>query len=115
MLEDRLAGKTAEERAAALKQFDEAAKAAAQQTASRTGGNMLLGGMPRMPGGNRQNGQQTAGASGNSGEARRPLWFLEANGGLSLRMVRTGVVDGTNTELVEADSLEGLSVIVRQK
>jgi HlyD family secretion protein len=113
MLEQRLADRSPEERQAALEQFDKDAK-----TASQAGGQSIGGGLfsiPRM-GGGRQN-QQNAGAAnqGASGAARRPLWFLETDGSLSLRMVKTGVVDSANIELLEAESMEGLSVIVRQK
>jgi HlyD family secretion protein len=115
MLEERLADRPPEEREAALRQFDQDAKAQTQaaQTA-RAGGGLLS--MPRFPGGGGQGRQQNAGFSGaGASEARRPLWLREADGSLRLRMVKTGVVDGSNTELLEADELEGLSVIVRQK
>ncbi|MDR3200740.1 MAG: hypothetical protein LBT68_04715, partial [Spirochaetales bacterium] len=116
MLEERMRDSPLEERQAALKQFDENAKTVSQQAA---GGQSVGGGlfsMPRMPGGGRPNQQNAgAGAGSSSPAARRPLWFLEADGSLSLHTVKTGVVDSSNTELLEADSLEGLSVIVRQK
>jgi len=113
-LEERLAGSTPEERAAALKQFDENAKNQAAGSGARASGGLLS--MPRVPGMPRSGTQQTsAGTGGASPEARRSLWFLEADGSLSLRMVKTGVVDGSNTELLDADALEGLSVIVKQK
>ncbi|MDR3200676.1 MAG: hypothetical protein LBT68_04395, partial [Spirochaetales bacterium] len=117
MLEERLADRPAEERAAALKQFDENAKtAAASAQGSQIGGGLLS--MPRFPGGGGRAGQNAGAAGGSasgSAEARRPLWFQEADGSLSTRTVKTGVVDGSNTELLDADRLEGLSVIVRQK
>jgi HlyD family secretion protein len=114
MLEQRLADGPPEERQAALKQFDENAKLSRQAQDQRAGGGVFS--MPRFPGGGRQN-QQNAGmpAQGSSGAARRPLWFLDPDGSLSLRMVRTGVVDSSNVELLEAEDLEGLSAIVRQK
>ncbi|MDR1932453.1 MAG: efflux RND transporter periplasmic adaptor subunit [Spirochaetales bacterium] len=114
MLEERLADRPAEERQAALRQFDENAKAAAASAQALPVGGGILG-MPRFPGGGGR--QQNAGMAGgaSSGAARRPLWFLGADGSVSLHMVRTGVVDGSNTEIVDADALEGLSVIVRQK
>jgi HlyD family secretion protein len=113
ILEERLADKPREEREAALRQFDQNAKSQAQ--AAQAGGGLLS--MPRFPGGGRPGGQQQTSdySGGASAQARRPLWLLEAGGSLRLQMVRTGVVDGSNTELIEADSLEGLAVIVRQK
>jgi HlyD family secretion protein len=114
MLEQRLADSPPEEKQAALKQFDENASAASRQAeGQRVGGGLFS--IPRFPGGGRQNQNAGAGASASSGAARRPLWFRDADGSLSLRMVKTGAVDSVNTELLEADELEGLSVIVRQK
>ena len=116
LLEERLADRPPEERAAALRQFDEEAKnqAAPARSGTQAGGGLLS--MPRVPGMGRTGGGQNAPASaGASSEARRPLWLLEADGSVSLRMVRTGVVDGSNTEILEADNLEGRSVIMRQK
>jgi HlyD family secretion protein len=112
MLEERVKDQPAEEQKAALKQFDENAKSASSQSGSRP--NALLGG--GMPfGGGRP--QQNAGPAqgGGSGEARRSIWIQEADGALSLRMVRTGVVDGLNTEILDAPDMEGASVVVRQK
>jgi HlyD family secretion protein len=112
MLEERLADRPPEERQAALRQFDENAKSARQAEEQRAGGGFFS--MPRFPGG-RQNQQNAGAVTQGSPAARRPLWFLDADGSLSLRMVRTGVVDSLNVELLEAESLEGLSVIIRQK
>jgi hypothetical protein len=55
-------------------------------------------------------------ASG-SGFRQRPkdvgvVWYLDTNGKLSREMVRTGISDGTNTEIVKSDNLtDGMKVI----
>ncbi|MDR1315669.1 MAG: efflux RND transporter periplasmic adaptor subunit [Spirochaetales bacterium] len=114
LLEQRLADRPAQERQAALKQFDEEARAASRLAdGQRPGGGFFS--MPRFGGGGRANQQNASVRQGSAGAARRPLWFLDGDGSLSLRMVRTGVVDSLNIELLEAEDLEGLSVVIRQK
>ncbi|MDR1626955.1 MAG: efflux RND transporter periplasmic adaptor subunit, partial [Spirochaetia bacterium] len=116
MLEQRLAESSPEERQAALRQFDENAKAASRQAEEQRAGGGFFS-MPRFPGGggSRQNQQNAGAAPQGSSAARRPLWFLGADGSLGLRMVKSGVVDSLNVELLDAEDLEGLPVIIRQK
>jgi HlyD family secretion protein len=113
MLEERIKDRPAEEQKALLKEFDENAKNSSSQSGNQP--NAFFGGGMRFGGGGRP--QQNAGPvqGGGSGEARRSIWIQEAGGALSLRMIRTGVVDGLNTEILDPSDIEGAFVVVRQK
>ena len=64
-----------------------------------------------------QTGTQT-GTSGGMRTGQRPkdmgtVWYLDANGQLAMEPVRTGMTDGTNTEIIHSrDLAEGSQVIV---
>jgi len=45
----------------------------------------------------------------------KPLWYLDAQGKIAVRLVRVGSSDGINTEIIGADDLEGKQVILREK
>ncbi len=131
--EERIADRTAEERAALLKQYDERAKtgaagqggllAGAGRNPMGGGGAPMPppgGGGPGGPGGSGSGGRTAGGAAGaraagSAAEARKTLWFLESDGSVSLKMVTVGSSDGTNTEILNAEDLVGKQVITRTR
>jgi HlyD family secretion protein len=123
MLEERLKDRPAEERAAALKQFDEARKSAKTAsgtgTGSGSGQSALLGGMPRFPGagGGARPAQGAGGEGAGTGpqDNRKTLWLYGSDGSLTPRMVGIGVADGKNTEIRGPSDLEGRDIVLRQK
>jgi HlyD family secretion protein len=57
---------------------------------------------------------ETAGEAGShaAGEDRGRLWFVDRNGRLAMQQVKTGVSDGSFTELIDAGALtEGMQVL----
>jgi hypothetical protein len=46
---------------------------------------------------------------------KKSLWYLDTQGKLAVRMVSPGSTNGTNTEIVGADDLEGSQIILREK
>jgi HlyD family secretion protein len=125
---------SAKEKAEAAARFDEQSKAQASQpgtTAKSTSGfsSLMGGGVSGGPGGppgmaRSGNGTQKAagttagvhaGTSDASTAAKKKLWYLDAAGDLAVTLVETGVTDGTKTEILGADVLEGTNIIVRMK
>jgi HlyD family secretion protein len=45
----------------------------------------------------------------------RTLWFLNSEGRLDVMQVRTGISDGSSTQVFLDDELEGLQVILRER
>ncbi len=104
----------------------EAGQAASGNGARRVRG---LGGLMLMPGpgdrppgsGGRSvvSGPAGAGganaASGSGASESRTVWVLDAGGRPAARQVRVGVTDGTRTEIIGADDLEGRRIIVRAR
>lgn len=135
----RLGNLSAEEREAALKQYDERIKAAGGAQAGLLGGGNLRalaaagGGAGPVPGGappagapggafpgaaNNRNTAARAAVSAQraaavDAESRKVLWYLDENGELAFRAVRVGASDASNTELLDADDLVGTAVIVK--
>ena len=46
---------------------------------------------------------------------KKPLWYLDAQGKIAVRLVGVGSSDGINTEIIGADELEGTKIILREK
>ncbi|HEX7079229.1 MAG TPA: efflux RND transporter periplasmic adaptor subunit [Candidatus Eisenbacteria bacterium] len=79
--------------------------------ASTRGGRRGNGGAGAANGAATGGGAAVRGGAGNGPSNRARLWYLDKSGHLAVLRVRTGVTDGTFTE-VEADSLrEGMQVI----
>jgi hypothetical protein len=55
------------------------------------------------------------GTSGVAADAKKTLWYLDASGGLAVALVEPGVSDGSKTEIIGADTLEGTNIIVKMK
>jgi len=74
--------------------------------------------MPGMSGGNRQRRQdQGTGQTRRQEIVMRNLWYLNTEGKLEVMRVRTGISDGSSTEIIAAEDeeLEGKQVILREK
>jgi hypothetical protein len=80
--------------------------AAAGSSGGQAAGGQTAGGMGGMPG-----GAAAHGAPGGMPANRGTLWFTDANGKLDVMFVRTGITDGTNTEIRGREAAEGLKVI----
>jgi HlyD family secretion protein len=127
---------SAEQKQAASARYDAEQKAAASgkaTTGNRTtglsslmGGRMIVGGgFGGPPPGNnnnaarRQTGQTVSASQGAASAAvevaKKPLWYLDETGKLSVVLVGVGISDGLTTELVGADNLEGKKVILKIK
>jgi HlyD family secretion protein len=132
-----LKGLDEEQRKAALEVRAQAqAKAASGQTAAASSGTglagMVMGGPPAMggrpgggpggPGGPEGPGNaatsrtQAAGRGSSEGAVvMRSLWFINDEGKPDLLRVRTGSSDGTNTEIITGDNIEGTRFILRER
>ena len=86
----------------------------------------VMGGGPGMPGrGGRPPGGGGAGTgqngrpAGSRPEPMRNLWYIDSEGKPDVIRVRTGISDGTNTEIIpvmeDMEALEGKQVILREK
>jgi len=81
---------------------------------------IMMGPQPAVPG---QRGGGARQPSGNQGGQRRNeqvivwrnLWFIGSDGKLDVVQVRTGISDGTSTELIVPDNFEGRQIILREK
>ncbi|MBK6733913.1 MAG: efflux RND transporter periplasmic adaptor subunit [bacterium] len=73
--------------------------------AGGSSGGQAAGGMTGMPGGGAH------GAPGGMPANRGTLWFTDENGKLDVMFVRTGITDGTNTEIRGREAAEGQKVI----
>jgi hypothetical protein len=90
---------------------------AAQRTNQPAGIAGLMGGGVRIMGGGGGGRQRQGGQQGQTAQTivTRNLWFISGDGKLSLMRVRAGISDGTMTELLAEDDLEGRQVILREK
>jgi len=110
---------TEEQRQAAIEaRAQQRAQASQRQTTSTAGINsLMMGPQPtaRVAGGGRQ-------SSGQGGQGRnapvvvmRNLWFINSDGKLDVVQVRTGISDGSSTEIIVPDDFEGRQVIHRER
>ncbi len=110
----QLAGLPPDQREAALKAKAAGAEAAAGNAQSRPKG--LVGMMvPQRPQHDRSNANNAKDAVPAAVKNRKALWYLDAGGKLAVRMVETGASNGTSTEIVGADDMEGRTIIVKAK
>ncbi|MDR2701369.1 MAG: efflux RND transporter periplasmic adaptor subunit [Spirochaetaceae bacterium] len=126
-----LSGMDEEQRQAALEAREQAkAQGAAQSgnAASSTGlAGLVMGGGQgnfdmrgpggqRRPGGQGQSGGQAGqGRGGSRAIIMRNLWFINGDGKLDVIRVQTGISNGTLTEIITEDDLEGRQFILREK
>ncbi|MDR1319469.1 MAG: efflux RND transporter periplasmic adaptor subunit [Treponema sp.] len=125
-----LRGMSEEERGAALAARARENGAASGGADGGTGGNTArrsglaafsapfgMGGV-RMPGGGRRNADNAAGGAVRA--QPRPLWYIDESGRPDCVLVRAGISDGINTEILPLrpdgeDPLEGTRIILRER
>ena len=112
-----LANMSEEQRQTAIEARGEA-QAAAQNNRqnSNTGITSILTGPqvgPRM--GRQGQGAQGQGSGSRNAVVMRNLWFINSEGKLDVIQVRTGISDGSFTEIFTDDDLEGREFILREK
>jgi len=66
-------------------------------------------------GGSRQSSRSAQGGAPQQVVVYRNLWFINGEGKLSVIQVRTGISDGSSTELFVSDELEDMQVIHRER
>jgi len=116
-----LANMTDEQKQAAIEARAE--RMAAQRQSQSNQNNIttiMMGPAPRMPGGgggggNRQPGGAQGGGRGANTVVMRTLWFFNDDGRLDVIQLRTGISDGSSTQIFADDSLEGKQVILRER
>ena len=59
-------------------------------------------------------GMGGSGSSSTRGMQIPSIWFEDENGKLKMVMIRTGVTDNTNTEVISGDIKEGQEIITGQ-
>ena len=114
VFEAGIASLPADQREEARKAMEEARQAASRSATppKATGlGGMVIAGPP--PGMNADAGDDLGSLPG--GQDMKKLWYLDAQGKLAVRVVKTGATNGSSTEIVDADDLEGARIILRAK
>ena len=120
-----LANMNEEQRQAALEAKAQADLQSSQQRQNQNTASGLTGllagnqsGVRMMGGG----GRQSSGAQGQQGQGRasaavvwRNLWFINGEGRLGVIQLRTGISDGSFTEIFSQEDIEGRQVILREK
>jgi HlyD family secretion protein len=128
IFEAGLKGMDEEQRKAAVEARTKAQQAQAnsgQGASSGTGlaglvmpGGGMMGGRPPGggPGGSGGSGGQSGGrAAAGRNSGMRNLWFINGEGRPDVIRVRTGMSNGTNTEIRSNENLEGMQIILREK
>jgi len=80
----------------------------------------MMGPQPAAPGQRSGGTRQPSGQGGQGGQRRnvivwRNIWFVGGDGKLDVVQVRTGISDGTSTEIIVPDEFEGRQIILREK
>jgi hypothetical protein len=104
------------------------AEAGGSATKKTTGlSSLVMGGSPggRGPGGpgggsgkkstSKNEKTDAAAKAATNAETVKNLWYLNDAGELSVVQVKTGVSDGTNTEVTSDQNIEGLKIILKEK
>jgi hypothetical protein len=68
-----------------------------------------------MGGGRQGQGAQGQGSGSRNAVVMRNLWFINGEGRLDVIQVRTGISDGSFTEIFTDNDLEGREFILREK
>lgn len=94
----------------------ESAKAATSPDGKGTQTRGLAGMMmPMGPPIARSSANSLAALGSSETRSKKTLWYLDGNGKLRVRLVGAGASNGTRTEIVGADDLEGKAIIVKTK
>ena len=114
VFEAGIASLPADQREEARKAMEAARQAASNGTTTRQA--TVLGGMamPGPPPGMKGSGDAALDALP-GGQDMKKLWYLDSKGKPAVRMVKVGSTNGSNTQIIGADDLEGTSIIVRAK
>ncbi len=113
LFEARIADLPAEQQEQARAQFQEMQQA--MKEAEDQGPNTLTSVSMGRPGGGPGGGSNGGSTADAGNDEKETLWYVDAEGELAVQYVQTGATDGSNTELIEADDLEGTEVILRVK
>ena len=76
---------------------------------------LVMGGGARMGGGNFRQPNNQGQQNRSSSLALRNLWYFGDDGKLEVMRVQAGISDGTNTEIIAMENIEGKEVILRER
>ena len=114
-----LANMTEEQRQAAIEAREQQAQSARQTQSQNTNQGItqiMMGGSQRPGGGRQASGGQRSQAGGRASViVMRNLWFINSEGKLDCMQVRTGISDGSFTEIYLTEEMEDMQVILREK
>jgi len=114
---------TEEQKQAAIEAREKQKSESSQKQNNQGLSQIMMGPQPAAPGQRGGGGRQPSGNQGNQGGQRRNaqvivwrnLWFIGGDGKFDVIQVRTGVSDGSSTEIIVPDDFEGRQVILREK
>jgi HlyD family secretion protein len=72
-------------------------------------------GGPGGPSSSKSKTAASASATAASASVAKNVWYLDDSGNLAVAVVKTGVSDGTNTEITTDENLDGKQIIVKEK
>ena len=116
-----LANMNDEQRVAAIEVRSQArsAEQSRQNSNNNTGITGLMMGQgsgPRMmQAGGRQPAEGRQGRAGSAAAVIRNIWYIGSDGKPNVMQVRTGISDGSFTEIITSENIEGLQVILRER
>jgi HlyD family secretion protein len=111
---------TEEQKKAALEAREKQKLESSQKQNNQGLSQIMMGPQPAAPGQRGGGNRQPSGQGGQGGQRRnvivwRNLWFISGEGKLDVVQVRTGISDGTSTEIIVPDEFEGRQIILREK
>lgn len=117
--EERIAELPEDQKAEALKKYDEMAKSGSPQANSLLAPRRIAGaagGQPPTPKVNtkrRDAAGRAAATAAAEEKTKKTLWLLEPDGTVTVKNVTVGASDATKTEILKGDSLVGAAAILR--
>jgi len=117
---------TEEQKKTAIEARDKQKSESSQKQNNQGLSQIMMGPQPPAPPGQRGGGgRQSSGQGGQGGQGGqrrntqvivwRNLWFVGGDGKLDVVQVRTGISDGSSTEIIVPDDFEGRQIILREK
>jgi len=111
---------TEEQKQAAVTAREQQKNQASQQKQNQNNqglSSIMIGPTPPPPPGQRGGNRQQGGQGGRNTQVVvwRNLWFINSEGKLDVIQVRTGISDGSSTEIIVPDDFEGRQIILREK
>ena len=112
---------TEEQKQAAIEAREQQKNQSSQKQQNNQGiSQIMMGPQPPAPVGQRGGPRPSSGEQG--GQRRnaqvvvwRNIWFVNSDGKLDVMQVRTGISDGSSTEIFVPDDFEGRQIILREK